>query len=463
MTGWLRALRAELRHGIAPWASLAVAVTMVALLWLDHTADWGGRWNSLGRFVRELVIVLGPICVVLGAWQGGRSRRARVAELLASTRRTTMQRHSIELVALWLSITTGALLGWASAAWTIALVGGWGTYAAALYVLGLVPTVAAYTTAGYVVGAVAPWRIVAPIAGVATYVGVGLLLWRSDNIAVPMGSGWLGGTDGYPFDLDALLLSMAVLLLMALSLWAAVSVERRPGASWRWLVVLVPGLLGTVVLFPLTVQASDSGRDSLRMTAAPLDCTPDEPVVCVLAEDRLLLPETVARARPVLERLARIPGAPTRAMPMRDSGDTTVLGVDPGATTPWGDVDREWGGDVNVDLYSVFAPETYCPVGLFDEAPRPVRRAFRGTMDMMAWWLDPGTQHLDPETLMEEENSSWVRELAERFLASTDDQRDQYAAAVLAAARECDTSAVRAAADVLAAAPATASATSPTS
>ena len=463
MTGWLRALRVELRHGIAPWATLAVVVTMVALLWLDHTADWGGRWNSLGRFVRELVIVLGPICVVLGAWQGGRSRRARVGELLASTRRTAMQRHSIELVALWLSITTGALLGWASAAWTIALVGGWGTYAAALYVLGLVPTVAAYTAAGYVVGAVAPWRIVAPIAGVATYVGVGLLLWGSDNIAVPMGGGWLGGTDGYPFGLDALLLSMAVLLLMAFTLWAAVSVERRPGASRRWLVVLVPGLLGTLVLFPLTVQASDSFRDNLQMTAAPLDCTPDEPVVCVLAEDRLLLTETVARTRPVLERLARIPGAPTRAMPMRDSRDTTVLGVDPGATTPWGEVDREWGGDVNVDLYSVFAPETYCPVGRFDQAPRPVRRAFRGTRDLMAWWLDPGPQHLHLKRLMEEESGSRVRELVERFLASTEDQRDQYAAAVLAAARDCDTAAVRAATDVLAAAPATASATSPTS
>ncbi|MGB3762149.1 MAG: hypothetical protein WA966_02930, partial [Ornithinimicrobium sp.] len=206
------ALRTELRSGLAPWFLFAVALTMVALLWLDHSDDWGGRWNSLGRFMRALVIVLGPVCVTLGAWQGGRRSRTGVNELLASTPRTALTRQSVEIAALCIAISVGVFIGWASAAWTIVLVGGWGSLAGLWYMLGLVPAVLAYTSAGYAIGSIAPWRIVAPMAGVATYLLVGIVLWNSDDIAVPMGGGWLGGTNGYAFDMDALLWSSAVLV-----------------------------------------------------------------------------------------------------------------------------------------------------------------------------------------------------------------------------------------------------------
>lgn len=195
MRGWLRALGIELRHGMAPWALLAVTLTLIALLWLDHTADWGGRWNALGSFTRELIIVLGPVCVTLGAWQGGRARRARVGELLASTRRTVLQRQSVDIFALWLAISAGVLLGWASAAATIVVVGGWGTSAAAFYVAGLLPAVLAYTAAGYLVGTLAPWRIVAPVAGATTYVGVGSCSGRTTTSGSRWAAaGWAGPT-----------------------------------------------------------------------------------------------------------------------------------------------------------------------------------------------------------------------------------------------------------------------------
>lgn len=403
----MSALRTELRHGTAPWVCLAVTPTMIALLWLDHSADWGGRWNSLGSFMRVLVIVLGPVCVTLGAWQGGRGRRARVGELLASTRRTVLGRQSVEIVALWVAISTGVLLGWASAAWTIVLVGGWGTSAAAWYLLGVFPAVLAYAAAGYAIGTLAPWRIVAPVAGAATYVGLGVLVWSSDMLAVPMGGGWLGGTEGYVFDLEALVLSMGVLLLAALAFWAAVSVERRPGASRHWVPVLVVGALGTVVLFPLAVQAADSGSPDLRMAAdTPLACTPDLPKVCVRAEDRLLLPEAAARARPVLRRLAHIRGAPTQAMPIRNRSDPNVLGVEPGQTTPWGKVSHKFGGDVYLGVRELFTPDTYCATGRYDQAPRPVRRAFQGATDLLVSWTDPEAEdHLTLDELAQEHGS----------------------------------------------------------
>jgi hypothetical protein len=399
--------------------------------------------------MRDLVIVLGPVCVTIGAWQGGRGRRARVGELLASTRRTALQRKSVEIAALWLAISTGVLLGWASAAWTIVLVGGWGSPAAAWYLLGDFPAVLAYATAGYAIGFLAPWRIVAPVAGVATYAGVGLLIWNSGTVAVPMGGGGLGGTDGYLFNLDALALSMGVLLLAALALWGIVSAERRPGASWRWLPVLVVGALGAAVLSPLAVQAA-----GLRMAPDPrLACTPDKPKVCVLAEDRLLLPETVARARPVLARLGRIPGAPSRAMPLQDARNTSALGVEPGATTPWGTVDHKWGGEVNLGVYALFTPDTYCPTGRYGQAPRPVVRAFRGVPDMLAAWIDPRAYGLRVDELAEEGGSDRIRQMQDRFIASNEQQRTDFAARMLAAARACDPSAARAAVHALAAAP----------
>ena len=138
---------------------------------------------------------------------------------------------------MWLAISTGVLLGWASAAWTIVLVGGWGSSAAAWYLLGDFPAVLAYATAGYAIGFLAPWRIVAPVAGVATYAGLGLLLWNSGTVAVPMGGGGLGGTDGYLFNLDALALSVGVLLLAALVLSGdnlrRTPARQHPGGGYR--------------------------------------------------------------------------------------------------------------------------------------------------------------------------------------------------------------------------------------
>lgn len=456
MKGWLAALRTELRQGSTRWILLMVTLTIVALLWVDHSGDWGGRWNSLGRFMREMVIVLGPLCVTLGAWQGGRGRRAGVGELMTSTRRTVLERTSVEIAAIWLVISTGVLLGWASAAWTIVLVGGWGSSAAAWYLLGLLPAVLAYTTAGYAIGSLAPWRIVAPIAGVATYVGLGILLWNSDKDAVPMGGGWLGGTDGFPFDLDALMLSFGVLLAAAVTLWGLISAERRPGASRQWLPLVVAGTLGTALLAPLAVAAADT--DGLVPRAAedtPLTCTSDEPQVCVLAEDRLLLDVMTHRARPVLERLAHIPDAPTQAGPLLDAQDTSVLGVEPGATTPWGKVDPNWGSDVQVHV--IFDAGTYCPTGSYQRAPIAVERAFQGSTELVVGWLlNPDQRdflnHFQLESRPGDGNDG-LRELHSRFVASTEQQRVAFATRVLAASRDCDIAAVSAAADALAVTP----------
>lgn len=132
------------------------------------------------------------------------------------------------------------------------------------------------------------------------------------------------------------------------------------------------------------------------------------------------------------------------------SDDSTVLGVEPGETTPWGSVDRKWGGDVYVDVDSLFVPGSYCPTGRFDEAPRAVRRAFRVPTRIVVQWVDPGNNMYpgigDPDA---EERGERLRDLTTRFTASTDQQRTAFAGAVLAAARDCDIAEARKAAAVL--------------
>lgn len=188
---------------------------------------------------------------------------------------------------------------------------------------------------------------------------------------------------------------------------------------------------------------------------AELACTTGEPEVCVLAEDRLLLPETVTRARPILRRLQRIAGAPTRALPMGlVEDDPTVLGVEPGRTTPWGGVDREWGGDVSVAVHDVFAPESYCGANRLGLVPRPLRGAFAAPVELLVWWVDPAQDFYYAEDISRPAiRNERGRELTERFEASTDTQRSAFGARVLAAARGCDPEAAVAAADALARVP----------
>ena len=171
-----------------------------------------------------------------------------------------------------------------------------------------------------------------------------------------------------------------------------------------------------------------------------LACTPDKPKVCVLAEDRLLLSETVARARPVLARLGRIPSAPTRAMPLRDARDPSVLGVDPGATTPWGKVDHKWGGDVNLGVFALFHPRHR----LSDRPLRPGTTPGRPSVPRgcgPAGCLGPSRGRWPPvRRVGGGRGHHRVREMRARFIASDEQQRTDFAARMLAAARACDPS-----------------------
>jgi hypothetical protein len=151
MNGWLRALRRELGQGLPRLTFVVIAVTMAVLLW-SKGAYWGGRWNALATQSREYLILIAPITATLAAWQGGRTRRDQVGELLTSTRASALARQSTEVAAIVIAAIAGWLLAIALAGVSIIRLDGWGTAAAAYQILGVAPTLFAYVTLGFAIG-----------------------------------------------------------------------------------------------------------------------------------------------------------------------------------------------------------------------------------------------------------------------------------------------------------------------
>ncbi|MEE1822684.1 hypothetical protein PUR61_10835 [Streptomyces sp. BE20] len=94
----LRILRIELRRSVAPWAGAVVVAFALAFLhlvpgaWSRGTTLWTAQWTSMALWTRFLLLFLWPLAVGLGALQGLRDHRSKMAELLASTPRPARHR-----------------------------------------------------------------------------------------------------------------------------------------------------------------------------------------------------------------------------------------------------------------------------------------------------------------------------------------------------------------------------------
>ncbi|MFW5899176.1 MAG: hypothetical protein ACOCUN_01765, partial [Jiangellaceae bacterium] len=177
-------MRTELLRGTALTAAATMAVAGPVMLFND-SEEWAARWAPLAEYVRVLLIVLVPVAVAAGAWQAGRERRRRTGEQLATSPRPDWQPVLVAWGSVTLGTWAGLLLTWLTGATLVGPVAtyagrGWWWTLAVAYV-----AVAAGTALGVAAGRLIPGRLVAPLAGVLAYVGLGTLTYADT------GGGWL--------------------------------------------------------------------------------------------------------------------------------------------------------------------------------------------------------------------------------------------------------------------------------
>ncbi len=257
-----RAVGIELRRGVGPFSAPLVLAVLVAGL-LGHQRDWAGDWTGSSYYLRFLLLIGGPVLVAAAAWQGGRSRRRGLDELLATSSRSRLRQ---------------ALVGWASPAL-------WGLGAYALTVLAAAAVTASRTSygtpllgilvsgaaallalsaLGYAAGVLVPWRLTAPLLALATYVGLGYfdisngaLHWLSpviepSSLAYQLPAAWWAPASTAVF----FAVSAAVLLLI----------------SGRWLTAGLALLLTVAAAVPIVRAGASAFTDDL--VAGQLVCAP---------------------------------------------------------------------------------------------------------------------------------------------------------------------------------------------
>lgn len=390
-----RALWVELRRGTAPYAALAMFGAGVWVL-AAHPDDWGGRWVGLADYLRVSLLVLCPLMVCAGAWQAGRERRRDIGELIAATPRPGW--HS--LVAAWLAVTLAGVAGTAVAFGGAAvLVARVATYAggdwwqrAAVGVLAL----AAASAGGVLVGRRVPLRVAAPIAGLATYLGLGILTYW--NAAPARLSPAYDGRRMYSLVPEWVTEWQATWLVALTVLLLAVAVR-------RWRVALLAGGVAVAAAVPISTGPSWN-RAPADPAAVELVCTSGGPEVCLTRVNAFLLDEVAAVAQPILARLDGIPGAPRRAVDhtVRPAGASVAEDAD----TVWLYLDFQataFGGLANAEgLRTAFRQEAgwECSYSLgTDEFDQRIHQVD----DIATDWL------LDGSVLWAEGASAGLREL----------------------------------------------------
>ncbi|MEV6925449.1 ABC transporter permease [Dactylosporangium sp. NPDC051485] len=402
----------ELLRGTAPAVALAATGGMVWMLCV-HTDAWAGRWAGLAGYFRVCLLILCAMMVAAGAWQAGRERRRGMGEVLASTPRPAWQ----PLLVSWLSVSLAGTAGVVAAlAGAAALIGSRATYAGRdwWWVL-LVGLLALWTAAalGVLVGRLVPLRTVAPIAGVATYAGLGAAIYVDSSRAT-----WLSpARDGLRAELlvpgDLHLAQAAWLLALTAALLAL-------AARLRWVAALAVALAAAAAV-PI-VAGPRVGRLPTDPRAIEPVCTTAGPQVCVARVNAFLLDDVAAATQPLLARVAGIPGAATRAADSTIRPDGEVLGQ---TETVWLNLlqqPRVFGGLATVgELRDGFRQMTdpYCD-GVQDGAQGAYsEKANRARKVALEWLLDEPQPTDRLRALPLEQQRAWFGEF-------------------LAAARACD-------------------------
>ena len=335
----IRPLRTELRRSAAPLASIAMFVAGAWTLAV-HTDAWSGRWAGLAAHVRTSLVVLCGVMVAASAWQAGRERRRGMAEMLGSTPRPPWQ----PLLVSWFAVSLGGVVGYLIAVGIAAVfVGPVATYAGGDWPWVLAVGIEALWAAsafGFLAGRVIPLRVVAPVAGLASYLAFFAFTPDQNSGANWLSPAFFGWGNGRLLPEWTSLWQAGWLLALTATLLAA-------AARLRW-TTAVSAMVAIAVA--MGVAASPGISDlPVDAAAAKLVCTADGRI-CVARVNAFLLDDVVDVAGPLMNRMDGIPGAPARAIdalghesaPRPADGDIVWLNLAFQATPSGGLVNTQW-------------------------------------------------------------------------------------------------------------------------
>lgn len=295
-------LRAEAVRGFAPWAGAAVLLTLATALAVT-SEQWQGGWAETRDRVHTTAVLLGvPLALAAGCRQGGRERRRRTEELLATAARgrTAGFLASALPLALWVAA------GYAAAA-VLALCATWycatGDRPRLATPLADAAVLVSASLAGQVAGRVVPWRLTAPLLAVAAYVGLGVL-GHGDGGSLrnlsPLG-------EGSPTDVPVAWQPLATVVWtggLAAGAVLAYTARRRAAA-------LLP-LTAAAVAGVLLVGAGDGLRRAHPLAHRQVCDTSTTPQICVNARYRKLLPQVRDALSGLTGRLDGVRNVPVR-------------------------------------------------------------------------------------------------------------------------------------------------------
>jgi hypothetical protein len=304
-------LGVELRRSAAFVTALVMTLVGVGALYLA-VGRWSDGWMSLALVEREYTVLLWPLALAAGAWQGRRERRTGVGELFDSTALPRTRRMMPVLGVMALAVTLAYLVTTvAGVAWIVdtAHYRPWGTFllVTAVGVLSLV----AAAWIGLAVGRALPALATAPALAV-----VGVLVLQLGNVLIrPY---WLasllipihGAGQASPYQTVPDRISAAqAIWLGALACAGAILLTARKRRTGAAVLPLVLGLAIGAAVIPH--RDRDSFDVPMDPAARELVCAEGGPKVCVSRVNSNVLAELTPLARQGLALLAKLPDPPT--------------------------------------------------------------------------------------------------------------------------------------------------------
>lgn len=365
----------ELRRGGALLAGALLTTLgtagLLAVALLDDASVWAGHWVRLAVFERIMLLILCPLAVTVGAWQGGRDRRRRLAELLETSPFPPWRRLLPPVVATGAGLGCGYLLVLGAGAPVVT--GGTGYFlpaGLAVTLAGMLAVVASCWL-GFGISRIVPFPHTPIAVGAISLVGLGAAgeSAKTADETVP-GLGLF--LPNFPFPLPeygtvAVSVSTGQVVWFAALAGAGLVLALAANQRTRLLAVLPP-VLGLAVAAPMLHVPPATAFPTERRAVAEV-CTRDGgPRVCVTRLHADDLPALVGPARQALKLLGKLPDPPMSVHEVTDDRRSSQP-----ASEAWFDSDNHdpsggWGTN---------DPEVLTARIIVGAATRPCARAQR--------------------------------------------------------------------------------------